>query len=201
MKKLIFTLILISSVCLQSYGQGSCLIGDIAQDFSLLGTDNKMHSLADYPKAKGFIIIFTCNHCPFSVAYEDRIIALHNTYSKLGCLVIAINSNDTISYPEDNFSNMCLRAKSKGFQFPYVIDASQTIYPKFGATKTPHVFLLDEKRTLRYMGAIDDASNQEEVEEKYLEKAIDALLKGKDINPKITKAIGCSIKVRKVSKQ
>jgi peroxiredoxin len=200
MKKLILSLFVFSSAICVSYGQSPFQIGDKAQDFSLLGIDNKMHSMADYAKAKGFIIVFTCNHCPFSVAYEDRIVALHNTYSKLGYHVIAINPNDTISYPEDNFSNMCLRAKSKGFEFPYLIDASQTIYPKFGATKTPHVFLLDAQRILRYMGAIDDATKAEEVEEKYLEKAIESLIKGKDVSPQTTKAIGCSIKVRKTLK-
>lgn len=169
-------------------------IGDKAPDFSLVGTDDKNHSLKDFKKAKGYVVIFTCNHCPYSVAYEDRIIALDKKYKSLGYPVVAINPNNPKTYPSDNFANMKVRAKEKGFTFPYLMDKGQKNYPKYGATRTPHVFLLDSNRTVKYIGAIDNNTKSKEVSEKYLENAINALRKGKDPKPNFTKAIGCSIK-------
>ena len=173
-------------------------IGDLATDFSLKNIDDKMVSLKDYPNAKGFIVIFTCNHCPFSVAYEDRIIALDRKYKSLGYPVIAINPNNPKSYPDDSFENMKVRAKDKGFTFPYLFDDGQKIYPQYGATKTPHVFLLQKTTNgneVKYIGAIDDNyQNAEAVKVKYVEQGVDALLAGKEIEVKTTKAIGCSIK-------
>jgi peroxiredoxin len=169
-------------------------IGDTAPDFSLVGTDDQKHSLADMTDAKGYVVIFTCNHCPYSVAYEDRIIALNNKYKEKGYPVIAINPNNPKSYPSDDFANMKIRAKDKGFTFPYLVDKGQKIYPKYGATRTPHVYLLDKDRKVKYIGAIDNNTKAAEVTEKYLENAIEALLKGEDPKPNFTKAIGCSIK-------
>lgn len=173
-------------------------IGDVATDFSLKNIDDKMISLSDYSNAKGYIVIFTCNHCPFSVAYEDRIIALDKKYKELGYPVIAINPNNPSSYPDDSFENMKVRAKEKGFTFPYLFDDGQKIYPQYGATKTPHVFLLQKTskgNVVKYIGAIDDNyQNPEAVKTKYVENAVDALLAGKDVEVKTTKAIGCSIK-------
>jgi len=172
-------------------------IGDVATDFNLKGTDDQMHSLASIKDVKGYVVIFTCNHCPFSVAYEDRIIALQKKYGPKGFPVIAINPNDDVAYPSDSFENMKIRAKEKGFNFPYLYDSEQKIYPQYGATKTPHVFLLDQDRKVKYIGAIDDSTEPEKVEQTYLSDAIEALLKGREPNPNYTKAIGCSIKVRK----
>ena len=172
-------------------------VGDKVESFQLKGVDNKMHSMEDYTDAKGYIIIFTCNHCPYSVAYEDRIIALNNKYAALNYPVIAINPNDPDLYPSDNFKNMKIRAKEKGFTFPYLMDKGQHIYPKFGATKTPHVFLLDANKVVQYIGAIDNSTDASGVTEKYLENAIEALRSGKKPTPNYTKAIGCSIKTKK----
>ncbi|HMI06337.1 MAG TPA: thioredoxin family protein [Flavobacterium sp.] len=174
-------------------------VGDIATDFRLKSTDNKMVSLKDYKDAKGFIVIFTCNHCPFAKAYEDRIIALDKKYSKLGYPVIAINPNNPAKQPEDAFDRMRTRAKEKNFTFPYLFDEGQRVFPQYGATKTPHVYLLQKTskgNEVKYIGAIDDNSEDAKaVKEKYVENAVNALLSNKEISVKETKAIGCSIKV------
>jgi len=180
------------------------VVGDLATDFSLKNIDDKMVSLSEYIDAKGFIVIFTCNHCPYSVAYEDRIIALDKKYKGLGYPVIAINPNDPKINEDDSFDKMKIRAKEKQFTFPYLIDEDQLIFPQYGATKTPHVYVLektDKGNRVAYIGAIDDNSNEPElVKEKYVENAVDALLKG--VQPEVTetKAIGCSIKFEKKEK-
>lgn len=175
-------------------------IGDVATDFSLKNIDNQNVSLSDYEDAKGFIVMFTCNHCPYAVAYEDRIIALDRKYKELGYPVIAINPNDPVKQPEDSFENMRIRANEKGFTFPYLLDDGQEIYPQYGATRTPHVFILqktDNGNVVQYIGAIDDNyEDASQVEEKYIENAVDALLAGNEVAVKETKAIGCTIKVQ-----
>jgi peroxiredoxin len=176
-------------------------VGDKASDFKLKNVDGRLVSMADYPDAKGFIIIFTCNHCPYSVAYEDRKIELHNKYAPMGYPVIAINPNDSIAQPQDSYSKMQVRAKEKNFPFPYVLDADQTVYKEYGATRTPHVFLLQKQQAdyiVRYIGAIDN--NHEDASKadvKYVQNAIEAIEKGQNPNPDFTRAIGCTIKVRK----
>jgi peroxiredoxin len=156
-------------------------VGDSIEDFSLMNIDDKMVSLAGYTSAKGFIIIFTCNTCPYSVANEDRIIALNNKYASKGFPVIAINPNDPDVVPDDSFAAMKVRASQKGFKFPYLLDKGQKVYPKFGATKTPHVYIVSKpEMKVEYIGAIDDSSrNPDAVNEKYVENAVDALLAGK----------------------
>lgn len=173
-------------------------VGDIATDFKLKNVDGKTVSLSDYKSAKGFIVVFTCNHCPFAKAYEDRLIALDKKYAGQGYPVIAINPNNPEKQKEDSFELMQKRAKEKGFTFPYLFDEGQKIYPQYGATKTPHVYILQKTakgNEVRYIGAIDD--NYEEpsdVKEKYAENALDDLLKGQTVKVSETKAIGCSIK-------
>lgn len=173
-------------------------VGDMATDFSLKNVNSKNVSLADFKDAKGFIVVFTCNHCPFAVAYEDRIIALDKKYKKLGYPVIAINPNNPAVQSEDSFVLMQKRAKEKGFTFPYLFDDGQKIYPQYGATKTPHVYVLQKTKAgnqVKYIGAIDDNySDESAVKSKYVENAVDALLKNEEISVKTTKAIGCSIK-------
>lgn len=173
-------------------------VGDIATDFSLKNVNNKMVSLKDYKDAKGFIVVFTCNHCPFAKAYEGRIIALDKKYAKLGYPVIAINPNNPEKQKEDSFALMQERAKEKGFTFPYLFDEGQKIYPQYGATKTPHVYLLQKTskgNEVKYIGAIDDNYEDEAaVKQKYVENAVNSLLEKKEIAVKETKAIGCSIK-------
>ena len=174
-------------------------IGDVATDFKLKNVDDTFVSLSDYKDAKGFIVIFTCNHCPYSVAYEDRIIALDKEYKEKGYPVIAINPNNPESYPSDDFANMKIRAKEKGFTFPYLLDDGQKIFPQYGATKTPHVFILekeDKGNVVKYIGAIDN--NYQDVlkaDDTYVKKAVNALLDGKEVPVSETRAIGCSIKV------
>lgn len=173
-------------------------VGDIATDFSLKNVDNKKVSLKDLKDAKGYIVVFTCNHCPYAQAYEDRIIALDKKYKKLGYPVVAINPNNPEKQKDDSFAKMQERAKEKKFTFPYLLDEGQKIYPQYGATKTPHVYVLQKTakgNVVKYIGAIDD--NYEDaaaVKVKYVENAVDALVKGKEVSVKETKAIGCSIK-------
>lgn len=181
-------------------------IGDEVEDFSLKNIDDSFVSMADYKYAKGFVIVFTCNHCPYSVAYEDRIIELADYAREKEYELIAINPNDPSFYPEDSFENMKIRAEEKSFNFPYLIDEKQEIYPKFGATKTPHVFILNKKNNklyLAYKGAIDDNHEfPEKVEEKYVKTVLDELAEGKDqLTYTETKAIGCSIKDKRTEEK
>jgi peroxiredoxin len=174
-------------------------IGDIIEDFKLKNVDGNMVSLADYKDAKGFIITFTCNTCPYAKMYEDRIIELDKKYAPLGYPVIAIMPNNTQVKPGDSFEEMQKRAQVKGFTFPYLIDEAQKIYPKFGATKTPHMYVVEKTKKgnmVQYIGAIDDNyKDASAVSRKYVEEAVDALLEGKEVEEKVTRAIGCSIKV------
>lgn len=178
-------------------------IGDIAPDFELMGTDGKMHSLASTMDAngeqpKGYAVTFTCNTCPYAKKYETRLAALHEKLSAMGYPVIAIQPNDVTIKPEDDMEAMKVRAEERGFGFAYVIDAEQTLYPQYGASKTPEVYLLDADRVLRYHGAIDDnAQDPESVTERYVEMAVAALENGEDPTPAEVKAIGCSIKAAK----
>ncbi|AUS06035.1 thioredoxin family protein [Pseudotamlana carrageenivorans] len=174
-------------------------IGDVAEDFSLKNIDGKMVSMADYKNAKGFIITFTCNTCPYAVMYEDRIIELNKKYAPKGYPVIAIMPNNVAVKPGDALPEMKKRAEEKGFNFPYLLDEKQSVYPKFGATKTPHMFVLgktNKGNVVKYIGAIDDNyKDPSAVTTKFVEAAVDALLKGNPVPETETKAIGCSIKV------
>ena len=174
-------------------------IGDIATDFKLPNVDGKMVSLSDYKDAKGYIVIFTCNTCPYAQAYEDRIIDLDKKYAAKGYPVIAIMPNNPKSKPGDSMEAMQSKSKEKGFTFPYLMDEGQKIYPQYGATKTPHVYVLEKTKKgnqVKYIGAIDDNyQDADAVNTKYVENAVDALLSGKEITITETRAIGCSIKV------
>jgi len=175
--------------------------GDKAKEIKLKNVDGKMVSLADYKDAKGFIVIFTCNHCPFSVAYEDRIITMHNKYSAKGYPVIAINPNDKNIEPEDSFEGMVARAKEKNFPFAYLYDQSQFYAKEYGATRTPHVFVLTrsgKNLIVDYVGAIDDNTDDASaVTKKYVENALEEILSGKKVSTSFTKAVGCTIKWKK----
>jgi peroxiredoxin len=172
--------------------------GSQAVGFSLLNIDSNMVSTDDYPNAKGFVVVFTCNHCPYAKAYEERLVTLNDYTTNLGYPILAINPNNPKTYPSDDFNHMVKRASEKGFNFPYLVDEGQKIYPVYGATKTPHVYLLNKennKLMVRYIGAIDD--NYEDagsVTKKYVEEAVSALSEGHEVEIKQTKAIGCSIK-------
>jgi peroxiredoxin len=174
-------------------------IGDAVSNIDLKDVDGAMVSFSDFPKAKGFIVIFTCNTCPFAVASEDRIIALDAQFKEKGFPVIAINPNNPSVQPDDTFELMQLKARDKGFTFPYLYDATSMVYAQFGAKKTPHVYLLQREKgqnIVKYIGAIDDnVRNESAVKEHFLANAINELLAGKEVSRKETKAIGCSIKV------
>lgn len=185
-----------SAGLLASDGNG-LKIGDVAPDFSLKNVDGNYVSMNDYENAAGFIIIFSCNHCPFVVAVEDRMIALHERYAPMGWHLIAINPNDPAVVPDDSFEKMIERAQEKNFPFPYVKDVGQKVFPQYGATRTPHVFLLDADRVVRYIGAIDDNTRDASaVQEKWLENAMARIMRGMDPDPLETRAIGCTIKVQ-----
>jgi peroxiredoxin len=200
--KLVMIMFSISMLTMPTvYAQGYN-VGDAASDFKLKNVDGKFVSMADYPDTKGFIIIFTCNHCPYAKAYQDRIIQIDKKYKPLGYPVIAISPNDPEIVPEDSFENMVIVAKEKGFTFPYLFDGTQEVYRKYGAKRTPHVYLLQKEQgglIVRYIGAIDDNyEDATQVKTPYLANALDALLAGKAPDLTFTKAIGCSIKDKMV---
>jgi len=201
MKKLLIMAITLLLNFTGTFAADGYKVGDIVPDFSLKNIDNTMVSMSQFKDAKGFVVIFTCNHCPYSKMYEDRIVAMNNEFVQKGFPVIAINPNDDEAYPDDSFENMKIRAKEKDFNFPYLRDETQEIAKQFGATRTPHVFLLKKDNgvlKLAYIGAIDDnAQESDNVQVNYVEKAIDAVVEGKEVNPVNTKAIGCSIKWKK----
>lgn len=172
-------------------------IGDKATDFSLKGTDDQMHSLADFEGVNGYVVVFTCNTCPYSKMYEDRLIALASSAEEIGFGMVAINSNDPEVSPGDSFDQMKARAADKSFNFPYLMDEGQEIFPQYGATKTPHVFVLDKDMVVKYIGAVDDnARDAAAVQQEYVKSAMMAIKGGGAPDPAETKAIGCSIKTK-----
>ena len=198
MKKLMLTtmMMLVAAIMLHAELQP----GDDAIAFSLKNVDGSTVSLADYSDQKGVILVFTCNPCPFAKAYEQRIIQLHQRYAAQGFPVVAINPNDAELSPEDTFESMKERAADRNYPFPYLKDETQEIYKAYGATRTPHIFLLhnDGNRfKIAYVGAIDNnAMDAASADQKYLEKAIGALLSGGSPEPAYTKAVGCTIKTK-----
>ncbi|PHI19903.1 thioredoxin family protein [Lewinellaceae bacterium SD302] len=172
-------------------------IGDTAPDFALTGTDGGTYSLDGMKdENQGFIVTFTCNTCPYAVKYEDRIIQLHQEMAAKGFPVVAIQPNDVAIKPGDNMEAMQQRVADKEIPYLYLLDAEQSVYPAYGATRTPEIFLLDKGRTLLYHGAIDDDYEGEDVSVSYVKSAIDAHLSGKEIDPVDVKAVGCTIKAK-----
>jgi len=197
MKKLaltiLFGLLVVPYVMAQGYD-----IGDKAMNFNLKNVDGNHVSLSDYKDEKGVIVIFTCNHCPYAQAWEERIIQIDKQYDKRGYPVVAIQPNDPKLSPGDSFENMKKRANEKNYTFPYLLDETQEVYRTYGAERTPHAFVLENQSgdfVVKYIGTIDDNyKNANAVEKKYLATAVDALLNGNNPEPAKTKAIGCSIK-------
>lgn len=175
--------------------------GDPVTDFNLKNVDGKMVSLLQYKDAKGFIIVFICNTCPVVKKYDQRIIDLNNEFGSKGFPVIAINSNDQSASPGDSFGNMLKTVKIKGYTFPYLYDESQEIAKRFGATNTPHAYVLSKKDgqlAVEYVGAIDNnADDAAKADKKYAAEAVNALLKNEQVTVTGTKAIGCGIKWKK----
>ena len=170
-------------------------------DFKLKNTDGKFVSLKDYPKAKGFIVVFTCNHCPFAKLYPDRLNKLNTKYKALNVPLIAISSTDTTVYEEDTYPKMVAKAKAEHFNYPYLADATQAVAKNFNAQKTPHAFVIWKENgqwVIKYNGAIDDnGAEPAKVQNQYVAKAVDELLAGKSVSTKETKSIGCQIHFRK----
>ncbi len=173
-------------------------LGDSAPDFKLKGVDGKTHSLSDFKGAKALIVVFSCNHCPYVMAYEDRMVAIQKDYAAKGVTLVAINSNDDVGYPDDSFPKMVERAKENGFNFPYLQDQTQEIARRYGATHTPHLFVFDQERRLAYTGKIDDNWQEPKaVKQRFLRDALDDIADGKTPRLAETHAIGCTIKWRR----
>lgn len=170
-------------------------------DFKLKNVDGKMVSLSDYPNAKGFIIVFTCNHCPFAKLYPPRLNDLNNKFKPLGVPLIAISSTDTMMYEEDTYPNMLIKANEEHFNFPYLFDEMQVVAKNFKAQKTPHAFVIwkeKEQWVIKYNGAIDDNGMEpDKVTESYVSNAVYELLTSQPVKTSETKSIGCQIAFRK----
>ncbi len=173
---------------------GGYKVGDIAKDFNLKNVDSKQVSMAGFKQAKGYVVVFTCNTCPVSKAYEQRIIDLDKKFTPMGYQVIAINPNDPTASPGDTYALMQTRAKEKGYGFPYLEDPGQVVTKEFGATRTPHFFILqktDKGNVVEYIGAMDDDQEQSSSNPNvYASNAINSLLAGKKPEVSMTKAIG-----------
>jgi peroxiredoxin len=200
-KKTLSGLVALFAVALMSAGPSETgyKVGDTATDFSLKGVDGKMISMKGDAAAKGYILAFTCNECPYAKLYEDRIIALHQKYAAKGYPVIAINPNDPSIVPEDSYAEMQKRAKEKNIPYAYVLDETQQVAKTYGAQRTPHIYIVQRAKgdqfKVAYIGAVDDNAREPgKVTNRYAEQAIDALLTGKSIATTSTKAIGCGIK-------
>ena len=170
-------------------------IDSLMPEFSLKGIDEKIYDSKSFIDKELLIIIFSCNHCPYVQAYEDRIILLQNEFEKDKVQIIAINSNDDAKYPDDSFEEMKKRANLKNFNFPYLRDETQEVAKAFGATHTPQIFLFNSDRKLKYEGKIDDNWQEpERVKSKYLRDAITEVLNSEEVSVPETFSIGCTIK-------
>jgi peroxiredoxin len=183
-------------------GPAGYQVGDKVADFKLRNVDGKLVSLADNPAAKGYIVVFTCNTCPYAQAYESRIIALHQKYAPQGYPVVAINPNDEATVPGDSFAAMKARAAGKKYPFAYLQDETQQVARTYGATRTPHLYVVTRRGSdfvVSYIGAIDDNSEDAKlVKIRYVEQAMTDILAGRPAATSATKAIGCTIKWKKV---
>ena len=195
MQLLFFTLLALGAITLSAQ---PISVGSVAPDFSLNNIDGSTISLSDYSDEKGVMVIFSCNPCPYVIAYEDRIIDLHNKYASQGIPLVLINPNDTEKQPVDSMGEMRVRAEEKNYPFPYLKDSDQSVYKAYGATRTPEIFLLknsgDGNFKVFYTGTVDDNyKDASEVKVAYASNAMEALLQGETSDPASTVAIGCSI--------
>jgi peroxiredoxin len=169
-------------------------LGAKAPNFDLPGVDGKRYSLQSFSEDPVLVVVFSCNHCPYVKAYEDRMVSIQRDYAPKGVQLVAINSNDEKAYPEDAFPAMVVRSKEKGFNFPYLRDESQAIAEEYGAVCTPHVFVFDKERSLCYRGRIDDSREPEGVTADDLRNALDDIISGVEVRVPDTRPFGCSIK-------
>lgn len=176
--------------------EGSQLkIGEKAPYISLQGTDNHIYTLRDFEGCKALVVVFTCNHCPYSQAYENRLIAVANEFRPLGVKFLAICANDSSRYPEDSFDKMKVKSEALGYPYPYLWDELQITARAYDAACTPEVYVFDSQFLLRYHGSIDDNYiDAEGVKKQYLRDALNALLDNRAVEPELTHVIGCSIK-------
>ncbi|MFH0991145.1 MAG: thioredoxin family protein [bacterium] len=179
-------------------GTNQLAIGTVIPEFSALpGTDSKQYSLSTFNEKKVLVIVFSCNHCPYVKAYEERMKAFQQDYEGKGVQLVAINANDTKDYPDDDFESMVKRAQEKGFNYPYLRDENQIVASAFNATHTPQFFVFDAERKLRYIGKMDDNyQDPSAVKSTYLRNAVDAILSGQEVAEPETFSIGCTIKWR-----
>lgn len=170
-------------------------IGSVLPDFSLPSVDGKIYSPSLLKEKNVLVIIFSCNHCPYVQAYEDRVKLIQEEYELNGVQIVAVSSNDAEKYPEDSFEQMKLRSQGKKFNFPYLYDEDQSVAKAFDATHTPEVFVFDENRKLSYHGKIDDNWQEpDKVNNRYLNDALDEILEGNEVSVPETYSIGCTIK-------
>jgi peroxiredoxin len=169
-------------------------LGTEAPQFHLPGVDGRDHALGDYADTDILVLIQSCNHCPYVQAWEGRMIELQREFGERGVRIVAVNSNDAGSHPEDSFEEMRARAEHEGFNFDYLYDQPQDIARELGAERTPEVFVFDRDRRLRYHGAIDDSRDEGAVSQRYLRDALEALLDGREPEITDTSAVGCTVK-------
>ena len=178
-------------------------VGDAVAEFQVRNIDNQFVNLANYASQKGVVVVFMANHCPFSKAYEDRLMAIHNKFAAQGYPVLAVQASDVTIYPEDAYEVVQSRSRERGFVFPYTIDESQSVARAFGATRTPQAFVLTRTGTparggkfvVQYMGAIDDnPQDAAGVQKRYLDDALVSLTTGRAILTNTTRPIGCAVK-------
>ncbi len=197
-KSLSIIWIVLSVICTSAFAQKNNK--DIV-DFKLKNVDGNFVSLSSFPDAKGFIIVFTCNHCPFAKLYPPRLNDLNNKFKPLGVPLIAISSTDTMMYEEDTYPNMVTKANEEHFKFPYLFDELQEVAKNFKAQKTPHAFVIwkeNEKWVVKYNGAIDDNGMEpEKVTESFVSNAVNELLANQPVKTAETKSIGCQIAFRR----
>jgi len=174
----------------------STALGAEAPQFDLPGVDGQNHSLDSYAEADVLVLVQSCNHCPYVQAWEGRLSAIASDYADRGVRVLAVNSNDVVSHPEDSFEEMQKRSREQGFTFDYLYDEPQTVAQSLGAERTPEVFVYDRDRRLRYHGAIDDNRDETGVSQRYLRDALDAVLAGQDPPVAETPPVGCTVKWR-----
>jgi peroxiredoxin len=171
-------------------------LGSPAPGFELPGVDGEAHSLERYADAKLLVLVQFCNHCPYAIAWQDRLAAIAADYAGRGVRIVAVSSNDADAYPEDSFEKMKERAAEKAFPFAYVYDEAQSLARDLGSERTPEVFVFDQERQLRYHGAVDDSRDPRQVRTQYLRDALGALLVAG--NPPVAESepVGCSVKWR-----
>jgi peroxiredoxin len=174
----------------------SLALDEKAPSFTLPGVDGRTHSLDDYADSEILVLIQSCNHCPYVLAWQGRMVEIQRDYADRGVRLVAFNSNDVTRYPDDSFDAMRRRAEEEGFNFDYLHDEDQTLARTLGSERTPEVFVFDRSRRLVYHGLIDDNRDEDAVEAHYLRDALDAALRGEEPPVSETAPVGCTVKWR-----